>query len=224
MPPPLKTARRERLTRPERRARLIAVADEIVRAVGVEGLTISALAEAAGVARPVVYSHFPKRQDIAIALINHYYENTRALGVAKTQNARTVEEYIAIVVDGGLIYAEKYGEIIDRIAGGFVGDPYIQAALIRYEAVIADFWSAFLRDQGASKEVAEVASHLFQGMIRKGQTLFRVNPRRKRAVRELLVKLVLNAVETLCPDSPEFKPTVRSRPYIAPDAPPQAER
>lgn len=209
--------RRERLSRAERRERLLTVADEIVRSVGVEGLTISSLADAAEVARPVVYSHFPKRQDIAIALLNHYYEVVRGAGIKKTQESGSIEEYISLVVDAGLDFAEKYGDVVERISSGFVGDVYIREAFIKYENTTTAFWSAILSDQGASRDVADIAAHMFQGMIRKGQVTLRGNPRKRKLVREILTKLILGSMRTLCPQPMDFRPIVRSRPHIAGD-------
>jgi AcrR family transcriptional regulator len=64
--------RRQRLTREERQRQLIETAWRIVGEEGTDALTLGHLAEWAGVTKPVVYSHFPTRSALLIALYRDF--------------------------------------------------------------------------------------------------------------------------------------------------------
>ncbi|HEV7326746.1 MAG TPA: TetR/AcrR family transcriptional regulator [Bosea sp. (in: a-proteobacteria)] len=64
--------RRQRLTREDRQRQLIETAWRIVGEEGTDALTLGRLAERAGVAKPVVYSHFVTRNGLLIALYRDF--------------------------------------------------------------------------------------------------------------------------------------------------------
>jgi AcrR family transcriptional regulator len=61
-----------RMARADRHAQLLALAWQIVRGGGADALTLGHLAEAAGVTKPVVYSHFASRAALLVALFEEY--------------------------------------------------------------------------------------------------------------------------------------------------------
>src|SRR5687767_9331914 len=63
---------RRRLTREDRYRQLIQVAWRIVRQSGTDALTLGYLAEAAGIAKPVVYDHFSTRNGLLAALYREF--------------------------------------------------------------------------------------------------------------------------------------------------------
>ncbi len=60
------------MARQDRRAQLTALAWSIVAEDGADALTLGRLAEAAGVSKPVVYSHFDSRSALLVALFEEY--------------------------------------------------------------------------------------------------------------------------------------------------------
>ncbi len=64
--------RRQRLTREDRQRQLIETAWRIVGEEGTDALTLGRLAERAGVAKPVAYSHFATRSGLLIALYRDF--------------------------------------------------------------------------------------------------------------------------------------------------------
>ncbi|MGA9870768.1 MAG: TetR/AcrR family transcriptional regulator [Rhodococcus sp. (in: high G+C Gram-positive bacteria)] len=70
---------RTRLSKAERYSQLVDVAWAVVRADGADALTLGRLAERAGVAKPVVYSHFPSRAALLAALFTEYDERQSAM-------------------------------------------------------------------------------------------------------------------------------------------------
>lgn len=66
----------------ERRHRIIEAALELVAAHGLGGVTMSAVAEGAGVARQTLYNHFPDVDSIVVAaLVEHYTATLKELNV-----------------------------------------------------------------------------------------------------------------------------------------------
>jgi AcrR family transcriptional regulator len=71
------SARRVRLSGPERREQLLDVTKEIAFASGFHAVSIEAVAREAGISRPVVYTHFEDLAGLLAALIDR--ESERAL-------------------------------------------------------------------------------------------------------------------------------------------------
>ena len=58
----------KKMTKNERRVQLLATAWEIVREHGTDALTLGALAQRAGISKPIAYNHFQTRSGLMIAL------------------------------------------------------------------------------------------------------------------------------------------------------------
>ena len=61
---------RMRLSAPERRSQLLAVAGRLFAEQGYHGLSMEQLADAAGVSKPVLYQHFPSKGSLYRALVD----------------------------------------------------------------------------------------------------------------------------------------------------------
>lgn len=62
--------RRPRLTADQRREQLLEVAGERFATIGFHALSMEAIAEAAGVSKPVLYQHFPSKRALYLALVD----------------------------------------------------------------------------------------------------------------------------------------------------------
>lgn len=58
----------KKMPKADRRAHLLAVAQEIVRQQGTDALTLGSLAERAGVSKPITYNHFETRAGLLVSL------------------------------------------------------------------------------------------------------------------------------------------------------------
>ena len=67
-------AARQRLTRDERRERILEAASQVFADRGYEGASIEEIAEAAGITRPVIYDHFDSKRDLHISLLELHVE------------------------------------------------------------------------------------------------------------------------------------------------------
>ncbi|MCZ4274675.1 TetR/AcrR family transcriptional regulator [Rhodococcus sp. BGS-1C] len=70
---------RTRLSRADRYEQLIDVSWGLVREEGADALTLGRLAERAGVAKPVVYSHFASRADLLASLFREFDDRQTAM-------------------------------------------------------------------------------------------------------------------------------------------------
>lgn len=61
--------RRARLTGPQRREQLLTVAGERFAELGFHALSMDAIADAAGISKPVLYQHFPSKRALYLALV-----------------------------------------------------------------------------------------------------------------------------------------------------------
>lgn len=137
----LATAQGERLTRIERRAQLLEVAQEIVRREGTDALTLGRLSELAGVSKPIAYEHFGTRAGLLMALsaavdARQAQELTAAL-------ARTPKRLDAIAAVLGRAYMSCYrafGREWHAITAALAGDAEMASFQQKQLDDYADFY------------------------------------------------------------------------------------
>jgi AcrR family transcriptional regulator len=61
-----------------RRRQLVRAASLVIETYGVDGMRMPRVAETAGCARSLVYHYFPTREDLFVAVIEHFYERLAA--------------------------------------------------------------------------------------------------------------------------------------------------
>ena len=96
-----------RLPKSERRAQVLAAAQEVFVAAGYHAAGMDDIAERAGVSKPVLYQHFSSKLDLYLALLDAGIEELHAAYTAglrstsdnKVRVQRTVQAYFAFVED-----------------------------------------------------------------------------------------------------------------------------
>ena len=96
-----------RLPKSERRAQVLAAAQEVFVAVGYHAAGMDDIAERAGVSKPVLYQHFPSKLDLYLALLDAgidelhatYTAGMRSTSDNKTRVQRAVQAYFEFVED-----------------------------------------------------------------------------------------------------------------------------
>ncbi len=96
-----------RLPKSERRAQVLAAAQEVFVAAGYHAAGMDDIAECAGVSKPVLYQHFSSKLDLYLALLDAGIEELHAAYTAglrstsdnKVRVQRTVQAYFAFVED-----------------------------------------------------------------------------------------------------------------------------
>ena len=83
-----------RLSAPERRKQLLAVAVDEFGVQGYHITTMNHLAEAAGVTKPVLYQHFPSKRDLYLAVLRDVGDRLREAIAAATTVASTPHQQV----------------------------------------------------------------------------------------------------------------------------------
>lgn len=120
-----------RLPRGERRAQLLEAAREAFVTMGYHGAGMDAIADLAGVSKPVLYQHFPGKLELYLAVLEEstesLVESVRAALSSTHDNAKrvqaTIEAYFAFVADDSaafrLIFESDLTnepEVVSRVA------------------------------------------------------------------------------------------------------------
>lgn len=110
-----------RLTRDERRDALLDAAVELVRSGDVAAVSMEAVAERAGVSRPLVYKHFANRSELLAAVYRREATGLHRQLAREVGAADTVEGMFRTLVHGALHAAGEQGRVFAalRFAGGW---------------------------------------------------------------------------------------------------------
>ncbi|HKE76067.1 MAG TPA: helix-turn-helix domain-containing protein [Acidimicrobiales bacterium] len=110
-----------RLGRAERRERLLDAAAAIVAGGSVDALSMEAVAERAGVSRPLVYKHFANRDELLGAVYRREASHLHDRLTAEVVAAPDLEGMFRTLVHGALRAADEQGGLFTalRAAGGW---------------------------------------------------------------------------------------------------------
>jgi AcrR family transcriptional regulator len=198
---PAGKARSVRLPKGERRAQLLAAAQEVFVANGYHGAAMDEIAEVAKVSKPVLYQHFPSKRELYLALLdNHLAELTELLLAAlssTTDNKLRVQatmkayfEFIAkddqahrLVFESDLIndqdvaarletFNATYADAIARVIAEDTKLPHIEATLLgRALAGMAQVSARYWLETAGNLDL-EVASELIYRLAWRGISRF----------------------------------------------------
>lgn len=118
-----------RLSKAQRREQLLDSALAIIRAQGTGALTLAAVAECAGVTKPVAYEHFSSRSGLLIALYKRIDEQqTRTLLHALAKTPKQLPDIAAVISEAYINCQLKIGPEGAAIAAALKGDEQMEAA------------------------------------------------------------------------------------------------
>lgn len=150
-------------------------AEALFAELGFEGATMTAMAERAGSSIGALYSYFPDKKSIAIALLDSYAGHLE-------------EHWKPLFQDAGIHSSEEFAEqFIDRFLDFIAGHPAyleLQAAPIRlrrstaarraFRASLAD--ALQLRAPALSREAAELCANVMVQIVRGMKALYAETP------------------------------------------------
>ncbi|MFC4004304.1 TetR/AcrR family transcriptional regulator [Prauserella oleivorans] len=155
-----------RLPRTERRAQLLAAAQQVFAANGYHAAAMDDIAERAGVSKPVLYQHFPGKLDLYIALleshVDHLVTAVRAALASTTDNKQRVKNAVGAFFD-----------FVNGDAGAFRmvfesdlrGEPAVQEAVDRATSATVDaIAETIMSDVGLVEEKARLLAVGLVGM------------------------------------------------------------
>jgi AcrR family transcriptional regulator len=90
--------RSARLPRDERRAQLLAAAQEVFVANGYHGAAMDEIAETAHVSKPVLYQHFPSKRELYLALLDSHLSTLTALLLGALNSTTDNDERVQAVM------------------------------------------------------------------------------------------------------------------------------
>lgn len=154
-----------RVPHAERRVQLLDTAREIILCEGVGALNMSALAEAVGVAKPIVYKHFSNAEDVIIALLNEYSQGSIRATAAELRDAETIFAFFDKLVDCLFDYIGKNGAIVRSITNGFSSSAKIDAYFLAIQQRSLRIYRHLLVQQGVAERKAVVAAYAMMEMI-----------------------------------------------------------
>ena len=126
---------RKRLSREERRARILEAAARVFADRGYDGATLDEIAEAAEISKPVIYDHFESKKDLHVSLIDIHSRDLVEFMTARVIKETDPGRQLAAGFDGLLEFVER--------------DPYAWRLLFREPAAgDPDVIEAFTRSQG----------------------------------------------------------------------------
>ncbi|MDR0184365.1 TetR/AcrR family transcriptional regulator [Lysobacter arvi] len=135
-------AARKRLPRELRLRQLLGVSWRLIRDEGTDALTLGRLAEAAGVTKPVVYSHFGTRNGLLAALYEDYdVRQTALMDEAIAMSGPTLEDKAQVIARSYVDCVLTQGREIPEVLAALNGSPELASVKRRYQ-------HAFIRKTG----------------------------------------------------------------------------
>ncbi len=100
-------AARRRLTKDERRERILDAAAQVFADRGYEPATLDEIAEAAGISKPVIYDHFSSKKELHVSLIESHGEALIMFMAERVGKAETPVDALAAGLGALLEFVER---------------------------------------------------------------------------------------------------------------------
>ena len=162
-PEPLEPAR---LSRGERREALLDAAALLVAAGDVEAVSMEAVAERAGVSRPLVYKHFANRYELLSALYRREAAHLHAEMSAEVTAAETLDEMVRAFIRGALrAQADRAATFAALHAGGVRDRDRREEQRRRNRTTLRYFTAQAVREFGLDEQRARTAMGIMLGAV-----------------------------------------------------------
>lgn len=190
--------RAKAMSRSDRRKQLLEVAGSIAARGGAGVLTMTELAEAAGVSKPVVYEHFSNGEDVAIALLNEYFKAAVEAVDSAARDAGTLGEYLSLAVDAQFEFHKQGTFAPWVITNGFSSSERLNKAYRELREITLETFQDLLIQQSVDKPTASAAGFVLAAMM--NHTVFEFAPKRDNLQAKETLKIMLKgAVDALAP-------------------------
>src|SRR5450756_3050393 len=155
-----------RLPRQARRRQLLGAAQEIFVAHGYHAAAMDEIAERAGVSKPVLYQHFPGKQELYLALLDESVERLiDGLRTALRSNEDNRERVNATFTAYFGYVAEHSGTFRLVFESDFTSEPAVRARLDAADRLCADMISEVIKEgAGLGDDEAHLLSIGLLGM------------------------------------------------------------
>jgi AcrR family transcriptional regulator len=131
--------RSARLPRDERRAQLLAAAQEVFVANGYHGAAMDEIAETAHVSKPVLYQHFPSKRELYLALLDSHLGTLTDLMMGALNSTTDNKERVQAVMRAYYRFIDSDDQAHRLVfESDLVNDPDVSARLETFNKAFAD--------------------------------------------------------------------------------------
>lgn len=131
--------RSARLPRDERRAQLLAAAQEVFVANGYHGAAMDEIAETAHVSKPVLYQHFPSKRDLYLALLDSHLSKLIDLLLGALNSTSDNDERVQAVMRAYFRFIANDDQAHRLVfESDLINDPDVSARLEAFNKTFAD--------------------------------------------------------------------------------------
>lgn len=159
--------RKPRISGTDRRAQLLALAKDIINDQGIGALTMSALAEAANAAKPIVYYHFTNSEDVAVALLNEHFAKMADYVLSRLGDPDDIKAFLRALIDALFEFHAIERLSVRNITSGFSSTSKVDEAYLAHQGRTQSAFRDLLQRQGLSGPTLDVASYGLMTFIRE---------------------------------------------------------
>jgi len=171
-----------RLARADRRDVLLDAAAELVATGDIETVSMDAVAERAGVSRPLVYKHFANRSELLAALYRREAALLHAELTADVSAAETIEDTFRALVHGALRAQATRGATFAALrVAGLRTRARREEQRTRDRTTLRYFASKAVGEFGLERAQAKAAVAILLGAIDAALAQWRAQPTREHA-------------------------------------------
>jgi len=189
-----------RLARASRRDALLDAAAVLVAGGDVDSVSMEAVAERAGVSRPLVYKHFSNRSELLAALYRRESGLLHSELAAEVEAAETLEEKFRALIHGALRAQASRGAALAALrSAGVRNREHREVQGRRDRTTVGYFAGRAARDLGLEGRRARAAVAVALGAIESVLAQWRLKPTPEYAalLEETYVTLVVGGLERL---------------------------
>lgn len=166
-----------RLGRAERRDALLDVAATLAAGGSPEAITMDAVAERAGVSRPLVYRHFPNREELIAAVYRRETAHLHDRLTAEVAAAGSVVGMFRALVHGALAAAAERGHLFATLRSAGAWSPEVSRDQRARDATTARaFTERAVRELGVGEAAARTTTGLLLALVDPVLTRWRHDP------------------------------------------------
>lgn len=197
------------MPRGERRNQLLTAASKIVAEGGVGALTMEALADAAGVSKPVVYEHWQNSESVAIALLDAYFSAAVEAVDSAARDATTLGEYLSLAIDAEFEFHKRDRLTPWGITNGYSSSERLNNAYRQLRKITLETFEDLLVQQGVGPQLAEAAGFVLAAMM--NSTVYEFGPRTDNQIAKEALKAMMNGALSAIVPLQEARPRTPER-------------
>ena len=157
-------ATRKRMSKADRHAQLLDIAQELIRVDGSDALTLARIAERAGVAKPLVYHHFGTRAAVLAELYRAFDERQHAaLDAALATSPGNLNTVAQTIADAYVGCALSEGTELPGLIAALAGSPELERLRRDADQTFGSKCRKALLPFARSGEIPDAAIHAILG-------------------------------------------------------------